>query len=376
MSTRPVWADIDLSAIRHNLNQVKKLIGNGKKIMAVVKANGYGHGSYEVGKTCIDEGADYLGVAILDEALYLRSQGLTCPIMVLGWIPPEHYREALVNEVIITIFDEKEASLLSQVAKELQTKARIHLKVDTGMTRLGIVANDTNVAKAIEIINLPHIQVEGIFTHLSKADEIDKTYSHQQIARFKDFVDKVEQGAGRNIPLKHGANSASIIDLPQAHFNLVRPGIMLYGLNPSPDVDLKKVDLRPALSLKARISRVEKYTTGTKVSYGGIYITSGDTLIATIPIGYADGYSRLLTGKGEVLIKDKKYPIVGRICMDQLMVDITGDRTIKQGDQVILIGRDKNFSISMDEIAYKLGTINYEVTCMLSSRVPRRYYDL
>lgn len=373
MGIRPVWAEVDLSAIKHNINQVRALVKPDTKIMAIVKANGYGHGALEVGKAALEAGADRLAVAFLEEALYLRERGLTCPIMLLGWTPPEEYPRALENRIILTIYDVSEARILNKVAGEMGVQAQIHLKIDTGMSRLGIIAKEENIQQAMDIINLEHIWVEGIFTHLSKADERDKSYAYLQLKRFKNFTEKLENKICKTIPLKHAANSAAIIDLPEAHLDLVRPGIILYGLKPSSEVNVDKISLKPALSLKARISRVERFDKGTMVSYGGTYKTDKETIIATIPIGYADGYSRLLSNKAQVLINQKRFPVIGKICMDQCMVDITGELQVKPGDEVILIGNDQNSEITMDEIASQLGTINYEIACMISKRVPRRY---
>jgi len=370
MYNRPVWAEIDLAAIRHNLSEVRRLVGP-KKIMAVVKANAYGHGALEVGQACLNEGADRLAVAILNEAVLLRQGGIKSPIMILGWTPPEDYIRALENDIILTIYNLEEARQLQQQAKSLGKKATVHLKVDTGMSRIGLVPSEQNVNTALEIIAMENVEVEGIFTHLAKADELDKTYSHWQLERFLDFVAKIEERAHRKILIKHAANSAAIIDLPEAHLDLVRPGIMLYGLKPSNEVRLSKVELKQAMTLKARVSRVEKFPAGTKISYGGIFTASKETIIASLPLGYADGYTRLLTGKGEVMYEDQRFPIAGRVCMDLCLVDVTDGPLIKVGDEFILIGKGKNDCISVDEIAEKLGTINYEIVCMISARVPR-----
>lgn len=370
---QPVWIEIDTKAIRHNFLEVKRLVGSQTKIMAVVKADAYGHGAFQVGKVCLEAGADRLAVANLQEAIMLRKQGITCPIMVLGWTPPENYQQALDNEIILTMYDVHEAEQLNALAESRGEKALIHLKIDTGMSRLGLVANEDNIKQAAIIMGLSFVNVEGIYTHFSKADEKDKAYSHWQLNRFLDFTAKLEENTGRKIPLKHAANSAAIIDLPEAHLDLVRPGIILYGLKPSSEVDLSRIDLRPAFSLKARVTRVAKFPPGTQVSYGGIFTTQRETLVASLPLGYADGYTRLLTGKAEVLGKGQRLPVIGKICMDQCMIDITDSPEIKKGDVVILIGKGEKDEITVDEIAYKLGTINYEVICMFSSRIPRVY---
>lgn len=374
MHSRTVWAEIDLEAIGHNLSEVRRLVGS-RKIMAVVKANAYGHGALEVGRACLSQGADRLAVAFLEEALLLRRGGIDCPLMILGWTAPEDYGRALENDIILSLYNLDEARKLNQLAQSSGKKATVHLKVDTGMSRLGLVPSEKSLEIALEIMALENIIVEGIFTHFSKADEADKTYSYWQLERFLAFTEKIEKRAGKKIPIKHAANSAAIIDLPESHLDMVRPGIMLYGLKPSDEVDLAKVDLWPALSLKAKVSRVEKFPAGTRVSYGGTFVTQRETVIATLPLGYADGYSRLLSGKAQVLFGDSRFPVIGRICMDQCMVDVTSGPVVHVGDEFIIIGKGKNDSITVDEIANILGTINYEVVCMISGRVPRIYIN-
>lgn len=375
MILRPVWAEIDLKAMVHNIREVKKLVGS-TKIMAVVKADAYGHGALEVSRACLDHGADRLAVAFMDEALILRQGGIKCPIMILGWTPPHDYERAIENDVILTIYNLDEAQKLNQLAESMGKKATVHLKVDTGMTRIGLVPSEKNLETAVNIMALENINVEGIYTHFSKADEADKAYSYWQLEGFLDFTAKIERRAQRTIPIKHAANSAAIIDMPEAHLDMVRPGIILYGLKPSEEVDLARIDLLPVLSIKAKVTRVEKFPPGTRVSYGGTFITTGETKIASLPLGYADGYSRLLSGKAQVLWGEKRLPIIGRICMNQCMVDVSQVPHVKVGDEFIIIGKGKNDSISVDEIAEKLGTINYEVICMLSHRVPRTYTSL
>ncbi|KJS20834.1 MAG: alanine racemase [Clostridiaceae bacterium BRH_c20a] len=372
MNSRPVWAEIDLEAIQHNLLEVRKLVRT-KLIMAVVKANAYGHGALEVSHACLAQGADRLAVAILNEAVLLRQGGIQCPIMVLGWTPIEDYQRALENNVILTIYNLEEARMLDQQGAAMNKKATVHIKVDSGMTRIGLVPSVESLNIAQEILAMQNLEVEGIFTHLAKADELDKTYSHGQLKRFLEFVHLLEEKSNQQIPIKHVANSAAIIDLPEAYLDMVRPGIMLYGLKPSGEVNLSRVDLKPAMTLKARASRVERFPKGTRVSYGGIFTASQETVIASLPLGYADGYTRLLTGKGEVLYQNQRFPIIGRICMDQCMVDITSGPSVEPGDEFILLGKGQNANISVDEIAEKLGTINYEVVCMISDRVPRIY---
>lgn len=372
---RPVWAEIDLKAIEHNIDEIRNLVGQEKKIMAIVKANAYGHGALEVSRTCLSKGVDSFAVATLEEAYQLRKSGIDCPILVLGWSLVEDYAQAIEHDIDLTIFDLEEAKLLNEKAKEMGRKARYHLKVDTGMGRIGLVARQENVSVAEKILSLPYLEIEGIYTHFSKADEKDKTYSYQQLKRFLNFIDQVEKVSGKIIPLKHAANSAAIIDMPESHLDMVRAGIILYGLKPSNEVNLTKINLEPAFNLKAKISRVEQFPPQTKISYGGKFITKEETIIVTLPIGYADGYTRRLSNKGEVLIRDVKCPIVGTICMDQLMVDATKVPQVKKGEEVILLGKGNNNYISADELAVKMETINYEVLTMLSERIPRKYHD-
>ncbi len=369
--SRPVWAEIDLKAIKNNIKEIKKKVGK-KRIVAVIKANAYGHGAIETARALQEENIDIFAVAILEEALELRRAGFKEDILILGWTPPEDFLQCLENNITICLYDYEEALILNNVAKKIGVQGKIHIKVDTGMTRIGYIPNIRNLAEIIMIMNLENIFVEGIFSHLSKADEKDKSYAKKQLKIFSDFVNKIEEESGKEIPWKHISNSAAILDIPEAHFNMVRAGIIIYGLKPSAEVNFEDDKFIPAMTLKARLSRVERVPKETLVSYGGVFKTTKETIIGTIPIGYADGYTRLLTGKGQVLIKGEKKDILGKICMDQCMVDLNGLEEVKKGDEVILIGGGKNGE-SADDIAEKLGTINYEVVCMISERVPRKY---
>lgn len=371
MFSRPVWAEIDLKAIKNNIKEIKKKVGK-KRIVAVIKANAYGHGAIETARALQEENIDIFAVAILEEALELRRAGFKEDILILGWTPPEDFLQCLENNITICLYDYEEALILNNVAKKIGVQGKIHIKVDTGMTRIGYIPNIRNLAEIIMIMNLENIFVEGIFSHLSKADEKDKSYAKKQLKIFSDFVNKIEEESGKEIPWKHISNSAAILDIPEAHFNMVRAGIIIYGLKPSAEVNFEDDKFIPAMTLKARLSRVERVPKETLVSYGGVFKTTKETIIGTIPIGYADGYTRLLTGKGQVLIKGEKKDILGKICMDQCMVDLSGLEEVKKGDEVILIGGGKNGE-SADDIAEKLGTINYEVVCMISERVPRKY---
>lgn len=374
MLERPVWAKIDLDSIIHNYREVRRLIGPKVEVMAVVKANAYGHGAVQVARALDGEGVGRFGVAVASEAVELRKSGITKPILVLGWTPREDYARALRNDLTLTIFSLEEAEELSRISMALRQNAVVHIKVDTGMTRLGFCTDERAAEKIARITGLPGLTAEGIFTHLAKADEADKTYTTKQLALFRDFTGRVEEKTGFRFKIKHAANSAAIIDHPESYFDLVRPGIMLYGLKPSAEVQLKRVNLRQAFTLQTRIAFVKETPVGVPVSYGGAFVTSVPSLIATLPLGYADGYSRLYSGKAQVICCGQRVPVIGRICMDQMMVDVTGiEPMVKQGDVATLIGWDGDGFISVDELAGILGTINYEIVCMISSRVPRVY---
>ncbi|MCR4441564.1 MAG: alanine racemase [Peptococcaceae bacterium] len=374
MRTRPVWAEVDLNNIIHNYNQVRRLVGSAIRVMGVVKANAYGHGAVEVAFALDEAGADCFGVAIMNEAVQLREAGVRKPVMVLGWTPACDFERALKHEITLTIFSLEEAEELSRISLKNDKKAFVHIKIDTGMGRLGFRPDERGLEEAARAARLPGLEAEGVFTHLARADEADKTFTRLQVNLFQDFVQEIEKKAGFKFKIKHAANSAAVIDHPEAYFDMVRPGIMLYGLKPSSEVNLGKVELRQALSLRAGVSFVKDVPANVPISYGGRYVTPARSVIASLPLGYADGYSRLLSGRAEVICKGQRLPVVGRICMDQLMVNATALKTgIKQGDVVTLLGGDGDDFISADELARILGTINYEVVCMISSRVPRVY---
>ncbi|MFZ5753855.1 MAG: alanine racemase [Bacillota bacterium] len=374
---RPVWAEINLKNIIHNYREVRRIIDPHVQVMAIVKANAYGHGAIEVARSLSSAGVDKFGVALMNEAVQLRKAGIDKPILILGWTPVDDYARALKHQITLTLFSLKEAQALSQLALEKNQKATVHIKLDTGMGRIGFQADQPGLQQVGEILKLPGLDVEGIFTHFAKADENDKSYTRKQLEIYLDFVTNLEKSTGFRFKIKHAANSAAIIDYPQAHLDLVRPGIILYGLKPSDEVDMSKVELRQAMALRARVSHVKQVPPGCSISYGGKFVTREPSVIATLPLGYADGYSRLLSGKAQVLCKGEKAPVVGRICMDQLMLDATHLKGgVKQGDTVTLIGWDQDSSISVDEIAELLGTINYEVVCMVTARVPRLHFSI
>jgi len=368
--TRPTRVEVNLDAIAHNIQLIRKKVTSRVKIMAVVKADGYGHGAIEVAKTAIESGADYLAVAIPEEGLELRRAGIEAPILVLGLIPPEKVQVIVEHNLTQTICTKELAEALSAKAQELDRVAKVHVKVDTGMGRIGVLPEDVvNFIK--QISNLKGIRIEGIFTHFSEADKKDKTFTELQIARFKQIITKLER-IGIQIPIKHAANSAGILDLPSSYFDLVRPGIMIYGLYPSKEI-IHTLNLKPAMSFKTAVAYLKTVPPRTPISYGRTFITQKESVIATLPVGYADGYNRLLSNKGEVLIRGRRAPVVGRVCMDMTVVDVSHIPGVRVGDEVVLFGKQGDDEISIDEVAYKINTINYEVVCNIGKRVPRIY---
>lgn len=369
--SRPVWAEVDLRAIAHNTQQLKKLLAPRTELMAIVKANAYGHGAVPVASTALANGASWLGVATLEEALELRQNGITAPILILGYLSPEDARAVVEADISQTIFALEQARALSQAAQTLGRQARLHLKIDTGMGRLGFLPQET-IAAARAIAELPGVTLEGIFTHFANADARDKTYTWQQLQIFNRVLVDLER-EGIRIPWKHAANSGALIDLPATHFNLVRAGISLYGHYPSEEVDKGKLSLLPAMAFKTRVILVKEVPAGSYISYGCTFCTDRPTKVATLPVGYADGYSRLLSNRAEVLVRGRRAPVIGRVCMDYCMIDVTAIPEVEVGDEVVLFGRQGEACLPVEEVAGWLGTINYEVLCMISHRVRRLY---
>lgn len=370
--SRPVWAEINLAAVSHNVREIRRIIKPETKIMAVVKANGYGHGALNIARTALENGADYLAVATLGEGVKLRGQGIEAPILVLGYTTLDQVADLLIYQITTTIFTLEMAQALSKEALARGEKARVHIKIDTGMGRIGFPPKKETIDIVKQIAGMEGLLVEGIFTHFSVADELDKSYTKEQFHKFTHLIAALEE-EGIFIPIKHAANSAAIIDLPETHLDMVRAGIILYGLYPSPEVDSNKINLQPALELKARVSFVKKVAPGTSISYGRKFITEKESVIASLPIGYADGYTRRLSNQGEVLLRGKRVPVVGTVCMDQLMIDASLIPDVKIDDEVVIIGRQGKECITVEEIAERLKTINYEIICMLSERIPRIY---
>jgi alanine racemase len=367
------WAEIDLRAIRSNLAGIRRLLAPSTRLMAIVKANAYGHGMLEVARVCLEEGATYLGVANPQEALILRAEGIRAQILVLGYMPEASADAMVENHIDATVFDLDTALALSQAATRADGEARVHLKIDTGMGRIGLQPDDASIELIREIALLPGIFIQGIFSHLATADYTDKSFARQQCQVFKRFVERLE-AAGISIPLKHLANSAAIMEMPETHFDMVRAGIITYGLYPSDEVDKSKLDLIPAMRLKSRISLVKIIPTGQSVSYGRTYVSQQETLVATVPIGYADGYSRLLSNRSWAVIKGHKVPLIGTVCMDQCMFDVSGIGEVHIGDEVVLFGTPED-GVTADDLAHIIGTINYEIVCAPSSRIVRTYIE-
>ncbi|WP_353093388.1 alanine racemase [Tissierella praeacuta] len=368
--TRPVWAEIDLDNLAHNIKEVRKHTDRKALVTAVVKADGYGHGSVNISRTFLDNGADRLAVAVLSEAIELRKANINVPILILGYTPPTQYEKLLEYDIIQAIYNYEDAKILSNKAVELNKKAAIHIKIDSGMGRIGFLPTESSIKDIINISNLPNIYIEGIFTHFAKADETNKSHAEGQFEKYMKVVNDLKE-QGLNIPIRHVCNSAGIIDIPRFNLDMVRAGIMLYGFYPSDEVK-KEIELKPAMTLKAKISHLKVVPKGTGISYGQIFVTEKESKIATIPIGYADGFTRILTGKAEVYIKGKRAKIVGKICMDQCMIDVTHIDDVKLGDEVVIFGHASGYPTA-DELALKLGTINYEIVCMVGRRVPRVY---
>ena len=366
------WAEINIDALISNFREIRRITNKNSKIMATVKADAYGHGYFEVAKALANEGADAFSVALIEEAMQLRSSGFKQPILVLGAIPEENYMEAIENNISLTVFSREIAMELSKIAQKCRKPAKIHIKLDTGMSRLGFVIGDDNrkvIDEIIEISKLPGIEVEGVFSHFSTSDEKDKSYTLLQLDRFKDVCDKLKT-LGLSDVIYHIANSGAIMMYPQSHMDMVRPGIILYGFYPSDEVDRSRLKLTPVMTLKTKITHIKTLEAGRGISYGKEYITEGETKVATVPIGYADGYVRSTAKEGMMLVSGQKVRILGRICMDQCMIDVTNVNNITVGDEVIVFS-DKE--ILADDVAKWTGTINYEVVCLVSKRIPRVY---
>jgi len=384
LDTSLLRAEIDLKAIAHNVGELRRITHPDALVMAVVKANAYGHGAVEVARCALQNGAQRLGVARIDEAIQLRKAGIKAPILIFGYTLPEMAPELLEYNLTQTVYTPAFARALSRTAVSLGGKIKIHLKVDTGMGRLGLLSQNFKLHHSGEIINikavdaseaiagLKGLELEGIFTHFATADSADKRYAKKQLDLFLDFLSRMRE-CGVNPAVRHAANSAALINMPQSHLDMVRPGIAIYGLYPSPEVNKKRVSLKPAMALRARVIHIKKVPAGFNISYGITYKTKQATTIATVPVGYADGLNRLLSTSGQMLIHGKRAPIVGRVCMDFTMLDVGGIDNVRVGDEAVIFGPQGNDSITVDEMASALNTINYEIVSTITARVPRVY---
>jgi alanine racemase len=369
---RPTIAEVDLEAIRHNLRQIRLAVSPSTFITAIVKANAYGHGAIKVSSAALAAGANGLGVAIPEEGAELRENGFTVPIFVLGLTPPEQSQLLVDYNLVATISTLETAQALAETTRRKGRPAEVMLKIDTGMGRVGINPDQAlNFLK--RILAIPELKLRGVFTHLATADAGDKTYANQQLRSFTATLNRITH-ATLSLDWISAANSATIIDLPHGHFNMVRPGIILYGLLPSKEM---RCDLHvmPAMQFKTRVVYLKEVPPGTKVGYGSTHTASRKTLLATLPVGYADGYSRHLSNKASILIRGRRCPVVGRVCMDQIIADLGSCSDTKIGDEAVLFGRQGDAEISVTELADLAGTINYELVCAISSRVPRVYIN-
>ncbi|MFC5531593.1 alanine racemase [Cohnella yongneupensis] len=373
---RPTVAEISLDALESNIGAFRDHMPHGTRLLASVKANAYGHGAVEVARSAVQAGIDYLGVAFLDEALQLRAAGIEAPILVLGFTPAEGLRIARDQGITVTLYRDDILEAAAALPSS-DRKLKAHVKVDSGMGRLGVLPGEQAERFLDRAFAAPGLEIEGLYTHYARADETDKQYTLMQAERFASVVKYVER-SGKQISIVHSGNSAAGIDLPEHVGSMLRLGISMYGYYPSTEVNGERISLEPVLTLKTSIVHVKRLTAGEGISYGTRYFTQGEETIGTLPIGYADGFSRMLTGKAEALVRGNRVPVLGSICMDQCMIRLddavkSGDTAVEPGEEAVLIGRQGDASISVEEIADKLGTINYEVTCMLAARVPRVY---
>ena len=369
---RRIEADINLDAIRHNIQAVQAVNEAGKNTLLVIKADAYGHGAVEVAKKMGDL-ADYFGVACIDEALELRNAGICKPILILGYTDETAFDALIENNVTAAVYDYEKCKLLSERALALGKKAKVHIKADSGMSRIGFQCDEKGIEEASRLLRLQGLDVEGVFTHYAKADEKDKTASKQQYEKFLYFTKSLEAN-GFAFKLKHIDNSAGAMELHSAGFNMMRLGIVIYGLYPSDEVE-KSIELIPAMALRSRIIHIKTLEAGRGISYGWTYSTKEATRVATVSAGYADGYPRSQSGLGHVLVRGKKAPILGRVCMDQLMIDVSHIPEAKLRDAVTLIGSDGEERISVEEVASPANSFNYELVCNISRRVPRVYFE-
>ena len=367
-----VQANINLDNICNNVIKARKLLAEDTKIMAIIKADGYGHGAVPIAKV-LENYVETYGIAILEEGIELRKAGVKKPILILGYTPEQMCKELVYYDIMPAVFSYRMAKVISKEGVRQNKTVQIHIKLDTGMGRIGFSLTEDSVKEIEKINQLENIQIAGCFSHFSKADEADKSFTYTQLERFEKFVERLEE-VGIYIPTKHISNSAGIIEVPEANKDMVRIGISTYGLYPSKEVDKSKHVLEPAMEIKACISFVKELEPGVGIGYGGTFVTQKTTKVATIPVGYGDGYPRALSGKARVLIHGCSAPILGRVCMDQFMVDVTDIPDVKEGDIVTLVGRYGTECITVEELADMAGSFNYEFVCDVGKRIPRVYF--
>jgi len=370
-----VWVEVDLKAIAHNIRELRRITNPKARIMAVVKANAYGHGMIEVARQSLENGAEALGIANIEEGIQLRKAGIDAPVLIFGYTSPVHAKKLIEFDITQTVYSYETSRALSEALSAYGKKIKVHIKVDTGMGRLGLLGEitDSSVSEAESISRLPMLELEGIYTHFATADESDRSYAGKQFEIFMGFLNQLRI-AGLEIPVTHAANSAAIINMPETHLDMVRAGISIYGLYTSEEVDRSIINLKPAMELKTKIIHLKKVPAGFKVGYGTTYETEKPTTIATVSIGYADGLNRLLSSKGRMLVcGGQSAPIVGRVCMDMTMLDVGEILEIVMEEEAVVFGKQGNASISVDEIASTINTINYEVISTIMERVPRIY---
>jgi alanine racemase len=382
MTESLITAEVDLSAIAHNTRAFANHVGPGVKIMPAVKADGYGHGAIQVSRTALENGASALGVARTEEGIILRQAGIDAPILVFGYVSPKNTQDLMDYDLTATVSRKDVAQAMSDQAMSQGKTVKVHVKVDTGMGRIGLVTpkghpgcdivHGTPLSDVMAMATMPGIELEGIYTHFASSDSLDKTYTHQQLAIFMAFIETLKQ-KGLEFPLKHAANSAAAIELPESHLDMIRPGISFYGLKPSDETDMSLIDIRPVMQLKSRIVSLKCVPRGFKVSYGSTYLTEKETVIAVVPIGYADGFSRHFSSNGHMLVRGPRASVVGRICMDLTMLDVGHIPDLCLEEEVVVFGRQNNTFLSVDELASRIDTIHYEIVSNLSPRVKRVY---
>ena len=369
-----IFAAIDLDAINHNTKVISQALSENTKILAVVKTDGYGHGAVPIARELEKKECIFgFATATAEEAFILRKAGVEKPILVLGYVFPYAYEEIIDKEIRIAFFRKDQIQYLALAAKKQGKKAYVHIKTDTGMNRIGITPDQKGIEFMEEILSCPEIEVEGIFTHFAKADLKKKEATIKQFEKFQTFVELLEKRFNITIKLKHCANSAAALEMPSTHLDLVRVGISMYGLWPSEEIEKEKYPLKPAFSLHSHIVYLKTVMAGEEISYGGTFVAKKDTLVATIPVGYGDGFPRSLSNKGYIFVHGRKAPIIGRICMDQFMVDVTHISQVKEGDEAVLIGEGEEEKITMEEMGILADRFNYELACVIGKRVPRIY---